>query len=51
MDPWDPQATKAIKSLLSIGCPESKILYYRGGMQDWYLLGLTTEKTRLIAPL
>jgi len=41
---WDPQATKEIKSLLSLGCPANKILYYRGGMQDWYLLGLTTEK-------
>jgi hypothetical protein len=41
---WDPQATKEIKSLLSLGCPADKILYYRGGMQDWYLLGLTTEK-------
>jgi len=41
---WDPQATKEIKSLLSLGCPDDKILYYRGGMQDWYLLGLTTEK-------
>jgi len=41
---WDPQATKEIKSLLSLGCPPNKILYYRGGMQDWYLLGLTTEK-------
>jgi len=37
---WDPQATKEIKSLLSLGCPDDKILYYRGGMQDWYLLRL-----------
>jgi len=43
---WDPQATKEIKSLLSLGFPDEKILYYRGGMQDWYLLGLTTEKKR-----
>jgi rhodanese-related sulfurtransferase len=41
---WDPQATKEIKSLLSLGCPDDKILYYRGGMQDWYLLGFTVEK-------
>jgi len=40
---WDAQATKAIKSLVSLGCPESKILYYRGGMQSWSILGLTTK--------
>jgi hypothetical protein len=40
---WDAQATKAIKSLLSLGCPENKILYYRGGMQSWNILGLTTK--------
>ncbi len=40
---WDAQATKAIKSLLALGCPDDKILYYRGGMQNWYILGLTTK--------
>jgi hypothetical protein len=40
---WDGQATKAIKSLISLGCPESKILYYRGGMQNWHILGLTVK--------
>ena len=40
---WDEQATKAIKSLLSLGCPEDKILYYRGGMQSWHILGLTIK--------
>ena len=40
---WDAQATEAIKSLLALGCPEDKILYYRGGMQNWYILGLTTK--------
>ena len=40
---WDAQATKAIKSLISLGCPEDKILYYRGGMQSWNILGLTTK--------
>jgi rhodanese-related sulfurtransferase len=38
---WDAQATKAIKSLIKMGCPEDKILYYRGGMQSWNILGLT----------
>ena len=40
---WDAQATKAIKSLVELGCPEDKILYYRGGMQSWAILGLTVE--------
>ncbi len=40
---WDAQATKAIKSLVELGCPEDKILYYRGGMQSWNILGLTVE--------
>ena len=40
---WDAQATKAIKSLVELGCPEDKILYYRGGMQNWNILGLTIK--------
>ncbi|SFV60117.1 hypothetical protein MNB_SV-14-1345 [hydrothermal vent metagenome] len=40
---WDAQATKAIKSLVELGCPEDKILYYRGGMQSWNILGLTVK--------
>ena len=40
---WDAQATKAIESLVELGCPENKILYYRGGMQSWNILGLTVK--------
>jgi len=40
---WDAQATTAIKSLIEVGYPEDKILYYRGGMQSWQNLGLTTK--------
>jgi rhodanese-related sulfurtransferase len=40
---WDEQATRAIKSLVELGCPEDKILYYRGGMQNWNILGLTVQ--------
>ncbi|HAN33488.1 MAG TPA: sulfurtransferase, partial [Gammaproteobacteria bacterium] len=29
--------------LLTMGYPQSKIKYYRGGMNDWKLLGLTTK--------
>jgi len=41
---WDAQATKEISSLIDLGFPEDKILYYRGGMQSWYILGLTVKK-------
>jgi rhodanese-related sulfurtransferase len=40
---WDAQATEAIESLVDIGYPEDKILYYRGGMQSWQNLGLTLK--------
>jgi len=30
-----------IKGLLKIGYPPHKILWYRGGMQDWESLGLS----------
>ena len=39
--PWDDQASRAILNLLDAGYPPEKIRYYRGGMQDWLLLGLT----------
>jgi len=39
--PWCDQSTRAIKGLLEVGYPPEKILYYRGGMQDWQVLGLT----------
>ncbi len=39
---WDKQASEAIKSLLEVGYPSENILYYRGGMQSWCNVGLTT---------
>ncbi len=39
---WCGQSTRAIKALIKIGYPENKLFWYRGGMQDWQLLGLTT---------
>jgi rhodanese-related sulfurtransferase len=39
--PWCDQSTSAIKGLLEAGYPAEKIFYYRGGMQDWQVLGLT----------
>lgn len=42
--PWCPQATKEIHSLVALGYPLDKILYYRGGMQYWNILGLTVKR-------
>jgi rhodanese-related sulfurtransferase len=41
---WCGQSTTMIKVLLKIGYPAKKLLWYRGGMQDWEGLGLTTLK-------
>lgn len=41
---WDAQATNAIENLISLGYPEEHLKYYRGGMQNWYILGLTTKQ-------
>jgi hypothetical protein len=40
--PWCQQGVHAMKNLLKLGYPKSKMLYYRGGMQYWQILGLTT---------
>jgi len=39
---WCGQSPTTIKGLLKIGYPAQKLLWYRGGMQDWQSLGLTT---------
>lgn len=39
---WCGQSPTAINALLEIGYPAKKMKYYRGGMQSWQLLGLTT---------
>ncbi len=39
---WCGQSPTAINALIEIGYPEEKIKYYRGGMQSWQLIGLTT---------
>ena len=41
---WCGQSPTNIKSLLGYGYPAHKIKWYRGGMQDWEILGLTTAK-------
>lgn len=43
--PWCDQSPRAIQNLLTAGYPAEKIRYYRGGMQLWLLLGLTTVQS------
>jgi len=40
--PWCGQSPRAIRGLLNAGYPAEKLYYYRGGMQMWQSLGLTT---------
>lgn len=42
--PACPQSPVAIKAMAREGYPVGKIYYYRGGMQDWMVLGLTTAE-------
>jgi rhodanese-related sulfurtransferase len=42
--PWCGQSPTNIKGLLKIGYPADKIKWYRGGMQEWEVLGLSTVK-------
>ncbi|AFL75643.1 rhodanese-like domain-containing protein [Thiocystis violascens] len=39
---WCPQSTANLKTLVGIGYPVHKLKWYRGGMQDWVSVGLTT---------
>lgn len=39
---WCGQSPNNIQTLLRFGYPAAKIKWYRGGMQDWEILGLTT---------
>ena len=39
---WCGQSPNNIKNLLKFGYPADKIKWYRGGMQDWEILGLST---------
>ena len=41
---WCGQSPNNIKQLLKMGYPAHKIKWYRGGMQNWANLGLTTVK-------
>jgi rhodanese-related sulfurtransferase len=41
---WCGQSPNNIKTLLKFGYPADKIKWYRGGMQTWSILGLSTAK-------
>jgi rhodanese-related sulfurtransferase len=41
---WCGQSPQNIKTLQRLGYPSSRIKWYRGGMQDWEILGLSTVK-------
>lgn len=41
---WCGQSPLGIEGLIGEGFPANKIKWYRGGMQDWEVLGLTTVK-------
>ncbi|WP_244530478.1 rhodanese-like domain-containing protein [Salaquimonas pukyongi] len=41
---WCGQSPTAIRAMIAAGFPAEKISYYRGGMQNWQLLGLTVVK-------
>ncbi|MCU7833763.1 MAG: rhodanese-like domain-containing protein [gamma proteobacterium symbiont of Taylorina sp.] len=41
---WCPQSSVNIKTLIKLGYPPYKLKWYRGGMQSWVSVGLTTVK-------
>ena len=43
--PWCGQSPTNIKALLDLGYPARKLKWYRGGLQTWESLGLTTVRS------
>ncbi len=41
---WCGQSPLGIAGIMDMGYPAEKIKWYRGGMQDWEILGLSTVK-------
>lgn len=41
---WSPDCAQAAAHLLSAGWPAERLLYYRGGMDQWRALGLTIAR-------
>jgi len=42
---WCSQSPRAIFKLLNMGYPKEKLLWYRGGLQDWLIYDFTVEKS------
>ncbi|QIR75513.1 rhodanese-like domain-containing protein [Sulfurospirillum diekertiae] len=42
--PWCAQSGLAMTQLIKLGYPKEKLLWYRGGLQDWLLFGLSVIK-------
>jgi rhodanese-related sulfurtransferase len=40
---WCSQSPKAIYKLINLGYPSDKLLWYRGGLQDWLIYDFTIE--------
>jgi rhodanese-related sulfurtransferase len=43
---WCGQSPTNIRQLLALGYPAHKLKWYRGGMQSWKALGLTTVELK-----
>jgi rhodanese-related sulfurtransferase len=43
---WCGQSPSAIKILLKMGYPAKKLLWYRGGIESWLMLGFNTIKPK-----
>ena len=41
---WCSQSPNAIMALMNMGYPKEKLLWYRGGLQDWLIYDFTVEK-------
>lgn len=41
---WCVQSRVAIQKLIAMGYPKEKLLWYRGGLQDWLLFGFSVVK-------
>lgn len=42
--PWCAQSRYAIQKLIALGYPKEKMIWYRGGLQDWLLFGFTVVR-------
>jgi rhodanese-related sulfurtransferase len=43
---WCSQSPRAIYKLVNMGYPKEKLLWYRGGLQDWLIYDFTIEKPK-----